>query len=103
MVAERCSTASPQFLGHAHHRQSQRVGLTEQPGRSGAGGVGVLGDEAQALEPEVAHRLTQHLLLVGGLEIEQVRLAHPGLARGARETLSGGERTACRGRRAAAI
>ena len=59
-----------QLLGDADHGQPQLVGLGEQLGRRGAGGVGVQRGGAQALGAELADRVSQEGLLVGGGQVE---------------------------------
>jgi hypothetical protein len=85
---------SAELLGHADHREAELVGLGQELRRGGAGGVGLLSDLAQAIEAELAHRVLEHLLLLVGLEIEQVGPRLLGLTRGARELLRRGERAA---------
>ena len=59
-----------ELLRHAHHRQSELVGLGQQLLGCAAAGVGLLSDGTHLLQREVAHGLAQHLLLVGGGEVK---------------------------------
>ena len=80
-----------ELLGDADHGQAELVGLTEQLIGCGTRRVGLAGDGPQPGEREVARGAAQQLLLVGGLEVEQVIARAPRLAGRTREALGGGE------------
>ena len=80
-----------ELLGHADHGQAQLVGLDEQLGRGGARGVGVQRGGPQALLARIRGPNRAAGLLVGRRQVEEVRGARRGLARGARQALRGGE------------
>ena len=62
-----------ELLGHADHRQAELVGLAEQLGAASRRRRRRAAAAARSsFEREVAHRVAQHLLLVGGAQVEQV-------------------------------